>query len=828
MPDIIEEFKDGLPTGPEQTGTFLSRDGDMVKLVYKTVGNADVCEGDIVLRETVPDAIVPKAMGIKSLGALWPECIIPYVIDNDAVNKGVIRDAIKFLNENTEMTMIPRTNETDYVKFIKSDGCASYVGRQGSCQLIWIANWATKMSAVHEILHAAGLWHEQSRTDRDKYVTINWSNIEKGMEHNFYMQNSDGFDINTYDYGSIMHYSRNAFGTNTIVPKDPAANIGQRSNMSALDKLGLMALYAKEFEGPFTDIAVVSSDSSDPAPPAGYIRLHQDTNEGAGGKYIYICLKKGTGANAITDIAVISGSASGIAAPAGYTKIPQDLSQGAGGKYVYICYKRQPGAAPIKNITLISGWSSSVLNSYAVGYTIIPKDLNEGAGGKYIYLCYRKESNVSVADVTVIYGNKSNIQAPAGYIRLDVDLNKGAGGDYIYLCYKPGVPGANGVSDLSVIYGGSANVSAPAGFTKINVDLNKGAHGKYIYLCKKMGTAKFAEVGVISGSSSSIYPPAGWDKINVDLNMGASGEYIYICTRTAAQSAEPGSDPYVAPEPVEVPDCVIMETGEIYLEFADALEDVPDGGSRTIRLLDNVTHRSGISIVNKTIVFDLNGKSLNIVAGANGGNGIDVSNGHIKLANPENTGAGAGGEINVRGPQYGVCAVNGSTVEVTNVYGGEAEGGVSLGFGVVAGGGGVSVAGGSVVTVNGSILASSGAAYVNIENTKTKQAQSASTTTKAEYVTYTDGSNTVWANPKAAGNNYVVNMQAYDSYKGVTHHEMHRQTCTNLPSSRNQFWVGLHPSPGAAIQAARKSFNSEFEGAVVDGCFVCCNETHTM
>lgn len=33
---------------------------------------------------------------------------------------------------------------------------------------------------MHEMLHAAGFMHEQNRPDRDKFVTVNYNNIQSG------------------------------------------------------------------------------------------------------------------------------------------------------------------------------------------------------------------------------------------------------------------------------------------------------------------------------------------------------------------------------------------------------------------------------------------------------------------------------------------------------------------------------------------------------------------------------------------------------------------------------------------------------------------------
>ncbi len=67
-----------------------------------------------------------------------------------------------------------------------SNICSSFVGRirigrqDVSLGRITHNGRITPRATKHELMHAIGFFHEQSRTDRDDYVTIHYDNIKLG------------------------------------------------------------------------------------------------------------------------------------------------------------------------------------------------------------------------------------------------------------------------------------------------------------------------------------------------------------------------------------------------------------------------------------------------------------------------------------------------------------------------------------------------------------------------------------------------------------------------------------------------------------------------
>ena len=101
--------------------------------------------------------------------------------------------------------------------------------------------------AVHEIGHVVGLFHEQTRFDRDDHVNIIWANIDPASQYNFEKHPKVvGTDTGDYDFGSIMHYAPTAFSINgqaTITKKDGSSFVQNTLVLSDGDVGGVAAMY---------------------------------------------------------------------------------------------------------------------------------------------------------------------------------------------------------------------------------------------------------------------------------------------------------------------------------------------------------------------------------------------------------------------------------------------------------------------------------------------------------------------------------------------------------------------------------------------------------
>ncbi|XP_077208632.1 meprin A subunit beta [Paroedura picta] len=205
----------------------------------------DLFEGDIKLDG--------KRSSIIGDEYRWPHTI-PYVLEDslEMNAKGLILKAFEQYRLKTCIDFKPWEGEANYLSVFRGSGCWSFIGnRRTGKQELSIGTNCDRMGTVeHEFLHALGFWHEQSRSDRDDYVTIMRDRIQAGKEGNFnkYSDEISDFLNVPYDYTSVMHYSKTAFmnGTEpTIVTNIPAFIdvIGQRMDFSEYDIQKLSRLY---------------------------------------------------------------------------------------------------------------------------------------------------------------------------------------------------------------------------------------------------------------------------------------------------------------------------------------------------------------------------------------------------------------------------------------------------------------------------------------------------------------------------------------------------------------------------------------------------------
>ncbi|PIK56728.1 putative zinc metalloproteinase nas-13-like [Apostichopus japonicus] len=251
------EVNSKLPTPLELSIFGTNQEEDSMEYIFKENQNIDsgiehyLIEGDIKVDYNVSQV---AQNAVRNRNVRWPGGVVPYFIDRsfDAGARQRILAAITVTTNN-----LYSVYSLEWTKRLRSHRTKTGLlfGGWSKRRTPRIVGWGAcnfhRGTIMHELMHAVGFQHEQTRTDRDQFVTVYYQNIQSGLEYNFVRYNQDTIDhLQTrYDYYSIMHYPMNAFSRNgrpTIVPRQAGVSIGNRNDFSATDILKINRYYGCE------------------------------------------------------------------------------------------------------------------------------------------------------------------------------------------------------------------------------------------------------------------------------------------------------------------------------------------------------------------------------------------------------------------------------------------------------------------------------------------------------------------------------------------------------------------------------------------------------
>lgn len=227
----------------------------------------------------------------------WPRGVVYFTIGTgfSQAEIGLINDAIEHWRTNTSLRFAASQSQPNRIEFragASGSGLYSdFIGMKGGRQIINLERGVFILgNVIHEIGHAIGFYHEQSRNDRNNFIQVFYNNVVPNNSNTIYQfrtyteQGSSGSQIGTFDFQSIMLYSSFAFSDNihpTMTRLDGSIFFAQRNGLSLGDIETSNFLYGP----PFARLEkIVTYEWSDPFDAAFeergeiYLNFYSDVN----------------------------------------------------------------------------------------------------------------------------------------------------------------------------------------------------------------------------------------------------------------------------------------------------------------------------------------------------------------------------------------------------------------------------------------------------------------------------------------------------------------------------------------------------------------------
>ena len=258
-----------------KTGYDLSQNSEEESMTLETItldnGLVFVKDGDYYSLDDMVFSPEINTKGVVTNNSVryWPNGIVYYEFDA-AASSTLINNTLLAMEELADSTGVhffeATSTTTNYIHIQPGSGNNSYIGMKGGEQTINIKNSGYKYIIMHEIMHSLGFFHEQSRSDRDDYINVNWSNIKPEKVNNFQKQSANSvYDIGSFNFESIMLYSSwitdTLFVYNPSIPvmtkKDNSTFNANRSYLSMGDIMSVRAIYGQSYARLEEDVEII-------------------------------------------------------------------------------------------------------------------------------------------------------------------------------------------------------------------------------------------------------------------------------------------------------------------------------------------------------------------------------------------------------------------------------------------------------------------------------------------------------------------------------------------------------------------------------------------